>query len=154
MENTLAQAGIIQAMGMSAGPLRANLRLPMIATRDVGLAAAEELLSLSFQGKQTRELLGQRDLSMTECAAIIGKAIGKPDLVYKQLPDEQVRQAFIRLGMSASVANMLLELAAALNSGRISALEPRSSRNTTPTSYEAFVADQFIPVYEGKVKAA
>ncbi|HLB88077.1 MAG TPA: NAD(P)H-binding protein, partial [Terriglobales bacterium] len=76
MENTLAQAGIIQAMGITAGPLRPDLKLPMIATRDIGAVAAEELLKLGFQQKQTRELQGQRDLTMTEAAAIIGKAIG------------------------------------------------------------------------------
>ncbi len=60
MENTLAQAGIIQAMGVTAGPLRPDLKLPMIATRDVGAVAAEELLKLDFQQKQTRDLQGQR----------------------------------------------------------------------------------------------
>src|SRR5512146_1079083 len=32
MENTLMQAGIIKAAGMCAGPLRGDLKLPMIAT--------------------------------------------------------------------------------------------------------------------------
>ena len=33
----------------------------MIATRDIGEAAAEELLKLDFRQQHTRELLGQRD---------------------------------------------------------------------------------------------
>ncbi len=49
------------------------------------------LLALDFSGKQTRELLGQRDLSMDEATAIIGKAIEKPDLKYVQLPGEQMQ---------------------------------------------------------------
>ena len=36
MENTLAQANIIRMMGSSAGPLRPDLKVPMIATRDIG----------------------------------------------------------------------------------------------------------------------
>jgi len=159
MENTLAQAGIIQAMGITAGPLRPDLKLPMIATRDIGAVAAEELLKLDFQQKQTRELQGQRDLSMTEAAAIIakaigGKAIGKPDLVYEQLPDEQVRPALTQLGMSLNMANLILEMAAALNSGYMTALEPCSARNTNPTYYEVFVAEEFVPAYQGKARAA
>jgi uncharacterized protein YbjT (DUF2867 family) len=154
MENTLAQVGIVKSMGITAGPLRPDLKLPMIATRDIGAAAAEELLNLGFQQKQTRELQGERDLSMTEAAAIIGKAIGKPDLVYKQLPDEQVRGALTQLGISLNVANLILEMAAALNSGHMRALEPRSARNTTPTSYEVFVAEEFVPAYQGKARAA
>jgi len=41
--------------------------------------------------------LGQRDLTMTEAAAIIGKAIGKPDLPYKQLTDDQFRAALTQV---------------------------------------------------------
>src|SRR5579864_6447149 len=80
MENTLGQVGAIGAMGKAAGPLRGDLKLPMIATRDIGNAAAELLTTLDFSGKQTRELLGQRDLSMDEATSIIGKAIEKPDI--------------------------------------------------------------------------
>jgi uncharacterized protein YbjT (DUF2867 family) len=154
MENTLAQIGIIQKMGMAVGPLRPDLKLPMIATHDIGEAAANSLLNLDFRQKQTRELLGQRDISMTEVAQIIGRAVGKPDLRYAQAPDEQVRPALIQLGMSPNVANLLLEMSAALNSGHMRALEPRSGQNTTPTSYETFVAEEFVPLYEGKSAAA
>jgi uncharacterized protein YbjT (DUF2867 family) len=154
MENTLAQVSIIQGMGLTAGPLRADLKLPMIATHDIGTAAAEALLKLDFGGKQTRELLGQRDISMTEVATIMGNAIGKPDLKYIQLPDEQVRPALVRLGLSSSAADMILELAAALNSGHIRPLETRLAENTTPTSFETFVAEEVIPLYRGRSTAA
>ncbi len=154
MENTLSQVDIIHAFGMTAGPLRADLKLPLIATRDIGAVAAEELLKLDFQQKQTRELLGQRDLNMTEAAAIIGKAIGKPDLGCVQLPDEQVRIAMTQMGLSLDMANLILEMAAALNSGYMQPLEPRSPRNTTPTSYEVFVAEEFVPLYQRKTRAA
>ena len=153
MENTLAQIGIIRNTGMTVGPLRPDLKLPMIATRDIGEAAASALLNVDFRQKQTRELLGQRDISMSEVAQIIGKNIGKPDLRYTQAPDEQVRPALIQLGMSPNVANLLLEMSAALNSGYMRALEPRSAQNTTPTSYESFVAEEFVPLYEGKSAA-
>ena len=154
MENTLAQTGIIQAMGRAVGPLRPDLKLPMIATRDIGEAAANALLSLDFRQKQARELLGQRDISMSEAAQIIGRAIGKPDLRYTQAPDEQVRTALIQLGMSSNMADLILEMSAALNSGHMRALEQRSAQNTTRTSYEIFVAEEFLPRYEGKSAAA
>ncbi|MCM3905793.1 MAG: NAD(P)H-binding protein [Pyrinomonadaceae bacterium] len=150
MENTLAQIGIIQTMDMTAGPVRADLKMPMIATRDIGAAAADALAALDFNGKQTRELLGQRDLSYTEATTIIGQAIGKPDLNYLQLPDEQVRAAFLQMGMSANVAELILEMSNALNSGHMRALEQRSAENTTPTSFEAFVEEEFVPHFRGK----
>ncbi len=154
MENTLAQIGIIRATGITVGPLHPDLKLPMIATRDIGETAANALLNLDFRQKQTRELLGQRDISMTEVAQIIGRAIGKPDLRYTQAPDEQVRPALIQLGMSLNVADLLLEMSTALNSGHMRALEPRSAQNTTPSSYETFVNDEFVPLYEGRSVAA
>lgn len=154
MENTLAQIGIIQTMEMTAGPLRPDLALPMIATRDIGTAAAKALLALDFSDKQTHELLGQRDLSYAEAATIIGNAIGKPDLKYVQLPDEQVRGAFLQMGMSANVADLILEMSSALNSGYMKPLEERTAENTTPTSFESFVAEEFVPLYRGKATTA
>ena len=153
MENTLAQIGIIRMAGMAVGPLRPDLKLPMIATRDIGEAAASALLNLDFRQKQTRELLGQRDVSYDEVAKIIGKAVGKSDLRYSQAPDQQVRSAMMQLGMSSDMADLLLEMSASLNSGYMRALEPRTAENTTPTSYETFVNEEFIPLY-GKSAAA
>jgi hypothetical protein len=101
-----------------------------------------------------RELLGQRDVSYDEVAKVIGKAIGKPDLRYMQAPDQQVRSAMVQLGMSSNMADLLLEMSASLNSGYMRALEPRSPQNTTPTSYETFVKEEFVPLYESKSAAA
>jgi len=153
MENTLPQAAAISKMGFAVGPIRPDLKLPMIATRDIGAVAADALLNLAFHGKQTQEVLGQRDISYTEVAAIIGKAINKPDLKYAQLPDEQIRPAMVQMGMSEQFAGLILEMAASLNSGYMRALEPRTSQNTTPTSLETFVAEEFVPAYRQQAAA-
>jgi uncharacterized protein YbjT (DUF2867 family) len=146
MENTLGQPAAIRAMGKMAGPLRGDLKLPFIATQDIGAAAAELLLRLGFSGKQPRELLGQRDLSYDETAQIIGNAIGKPDLEYIQLSGEQMKPVLVQAGMSPNIAGLILEMSEALNSGHMRPLEPRSSQNTTPTSFETFVAEHFQPI--------
>lgn len=153
MENTLPQVGAIRKMGYAVGPLHPDLKLPMIATRDIGTAAADALLQPSVRGKQTRELLGPRDLTYTEVVATIGKAIGKPDLKYVQLADEQVRGAMVQMGMSDQFARLLLEMTAALNAGYMRALEPRTTQNTTPTSFETFVAETFVPAYQQQAAA-
>jgi uncharacterized protein YbjT (DUF2867 family) len=153
MENTLPQAVVISKMGLVVGPIRPDLKLPMIATRDIGAAATNALLNPSFRGKQTQELLGPRDITYPEVAAIIGKAVSKPGLQYKQLPDEQMRPALVQAGMSEQFARLLLEMAATLNSGSMRALEPRTSRNTTPTTYEDFVAEVFVPAYQHQAAA-
>jgi len=153
MENTLPQTGAIRMLGSTLGPVSANLKLPMIATRDIGAAAADALVRLAFRGKQTQELQGQRDLDYTEATTIIGRAIGKPDLDYIKAPDNQVQAAMVQMGMSENFAGLILELAAALNTGHIRALEPRTARNTTPTTFEAFVADSFVPAYQQQAAA-
>lgn len=154
MENLLPQVGLIHSLGSMAGPLRADLRLPLIATRDIGAAAAEALLRRDFSGKQTRELLGQRDVSYDELAKIIGAAIGKPNLSYMQAPAAQLRGALTRMGMSASMANLLLEMSESLNSRYMRALEPRSPQNTTPTTIEEFVTEVFVPAFRAKAAGA
>ena len=154
MENLLAQPGIIKSFGMMAGPVRADLALPMIATHDIAAAAAEALAKLDFRGHQTRELLGQRDLNYLEMAKIIGAAIGIPNLNYVQLPAEQVIQAITQMGMSKNMATLICEMADALNSGLVRALEPRSAANTTPTQFEQFVREVFVPTYKGQAAGA
>lgn len=154
MENVLPQVGVIQSFGIVGGPLRPDLLLSMIATRDIGDYAADALRKLEFHGKQTRELLGQRDLRYAEVATIIGKAIDKPGLAYIQLPPSQMKNALVQFGMSENVAGLLLEMSDALNSGYMVPLEKRSPQNTTPTSIEEFVGEKFMPAYRGRAARA
>ena len=153
MENLLFQIGVIKGFGTMAGPVKGDLRIPMIATRDIGDAAADALLQLNFQGKSARELQGARDITNTEAAKTIGAAIGKADLTYKQMPAAQLKPGFMQMGMSSNMADLLLELADAQNSGHLKALEPRSAKNTTATTLETFAAEVFAPAYRGQ-KAA
>jgi hypothetical protein len=149
MENILPQTGVIKSMGIMAGPVRADLPLPMIATRDIGAAAADALLTLKFAGKSSHELQGARDVTYTETAKIVGAAIGKEDLTYKHVPAVILKPILMQMGMSSSMADLLLEMADALNSGHMKMLEPRSAVNTTPTTLETFVAEVFLPAYRG-----
>ena len=48
---------------------------------------------------KSRELLGERDLSMAEVTAVIGRGIGKPDLSYEQFPYDQVQQVLTQMGV-------------------------------------------------------
>jgi uncharacterized protein YbjT (DUF2867 family) len=153
MENTLPQAAAIRMMGSAVGPFRPDLKLPMIATCDIGKAAADALLRLEFRGKQVQELHGQRDLDYREVTAIIGKAIGKPDLQYMQAPNDQVRAAMVHMGMSDNFAGLLLEMAGVLNSGQMRMLEPRTPGNTTATTFENFVSTFFVPAYQQQAAA-
>jgi len=154
MENTLPQAPAIHKMNSTAGPLRPDLRIPMIATRDIGNVASDALLHPTIRGKQIRELHGHRDLTYTDVTSTIGKAIGKTDLNYIQISGHQFGAALVQMGgMSQQVADLLVEMTAALNSGKMHSLEPRTPQNTTPTTYETFVNESFVPAYQEQVAA-
>src|SRR6202167_946402 len=154
MENNLAAIGMIHRMGIFGNALLPDVKLPMAATRDVGNYVAQRLLGLDFSGKQTRELLGERDLSMTEATAAIARGIGKPDLRYEQFPYDQVKQALTQLGVPPKGAAMYIEMYKAINAGVLVPLEPRSPENSTPTSFEQFVQDVFVAAYHGKAQGA
>jgi uncharacterized protein YbjT (DUF2867 family) len=154
MENNLAAIDMIHGMGLFGHALLPNLKVPMIATRDVGDYAAQRLLHLDFSGKQTRELLGERDLSMAEATAVIARGIGKPDLRYEQFSYDQVQQALAQTGFSPKKAAVYIEMFQAINAGLLAAQEPRSPQNSTPTSFETFVQDVFAPAYLGQATTA
>jgi uncharacterized protein YbjT (DUF2867 family) len=154
MENNLTAIGMIREMGIFGHALLPDLKLPMIATPDVGNYAAQRLLDLDFSGKQTRELLGERDLSMKEATAAIARGIGKPDLRYEQFPYDQVQQVLEQMGMPPKKAAVYIEMFKAINAGVLAAQERRSRENTTTTSFERFVQDVFAPAYHGKATTA
>ena len=154
MENLLPQAQSIQQTGKLVGTLRPDLPLPMIATRDIGDAAAQALRRLTFTSHQTRELHGYSDVTMNMAAQVIGREIGNPNLRYEQISDEQLRGVLLQMGASEDFAAKLLEMNAALNSGHMRALEERNEHNTTPTYFEKFVHQEFLPRFLEKTGAA
>ena len=146
MENLLQFIGLIKAMGMMAGTLRGDLPIGMVATRDICAVAAEALLKRDFSGQQTHELLGPREVTISEAAAVIGRAIGK-SLSYSKMPEMVVKPAMLRMGMSDDVARLLLEMMEAMNSGWMAPQEARSPANTTRTTIEVWVEEVFLPAY-------
>jgi uncharacterized protein YbjT (DUF2867 family) len=154
MENNLAAIDMIHGLGLFGHALLPDLKLPMIATRDVGDYAAQRLLDLDFSGKQTRELLGERDLTMTEATAVIARSIGKPDLRYEQFSYDQVEQVLTQMGFPRKKAGVYIEMFQAINAGVLASQEPRSPVNSTPTSFETFVQDVFLAAYHTKATAA
>jgi hypothetical protein len=139
--------GLIKTSGIMGNPMKADVRIPMIATRDIGDDVASQLLALSFKGKSTRELLGQRDITMVEAASAIGAAIEKPDLKYVQFPYPDAEKAMMQMGLSADYARLIIEMTRGFNEGVVYPTEKRSASNTTPTSIETFAKTVFAPAF-------
>lgn len=147
MENHLWSIPVIRSQGISGSPIRADVPIPMVTTKDIAEAASRLFLEGAFTGHTIRYLLGPRDLSMSEATRILGEAIGKPDLKYVQFPEEEGRKAMLGMGMSRSVVDAFLEMQRAFNAGRIRPTEGRYEGNTTPTTMEEFAGTVFANAY-------
>jgi len=147
MENLESTISLIKTQGIMGTPLRGDLKIPVIATRDIAHAASEYLSELRFTGKSVCDLLGHRDLSMIEMTEIIGKAIAKPDLQYVQFSYEAARLAMLGMGMSADMVRVFIEMYQALNEGRLMQGVVRTIENTTKTPFENF-AVEFAHLYQ------
>jgi len=146
MENLLMNIDAIRKMGVVGTPARADLAMPMIATRDIGNIAADRLLALDFSGKTTRELLGPKDITLAHATRAIATAISKPDLKYVELPYDDFRKAMIDKGVGPAAAAVFTELYRGINEGLVVPTEERSPDNTTPTTIEEY-SKSFALIY-------
>ncbi|HEY7527855.1 MAG TPA: NAD(P)H-binding protein [Candidatus Deferrimicrobiaceae bacterium] len=147
MENHLWSIPVIRAQGVNGGALRGDVPIPMIATKDIGEAAARLLREGTFTGHTIRYLLGPRDLTMSEATRVLGEAIGKPGLKYVEFPEEETRKAMTGMGMSRSAVDAMVEMERSLGGGRIRPTQQRNADNTTSTPLEEFAKTVFSTVY-------
>jgi uncharacterized protein YbjT (DUF2867 family) len=127
-------------------PLRPDLPLHMVATRDIAAAAVEEALADARPPHRVRELLGERPVTLQEATRVVGEALDRPELTYEQTSYEETRDAIIEYrGASPDYATALVDMYRAYNEGRMEPSDARSPENTTPTSIESFVEDVIVP---------
>lgn len=137
-ENFHAALPSILEHGVYADAFAPDVPIPMIATRDISAVGARALMARNWEGFVVRELLGPRDLSYADATRILGECIGKPELEYVRLPDNEIERILVDAGFSEDAARLHVELAGALSDGTIRAREERSPDNTTPTTFEEF----------------
>src|SRR6266567_5864114 len=138
MENLLMDIPLINQKGIAGSAVRGDQRFAMIATRDIAAYAAERLVKRDFVGNTVQDLLGQRDLSLNEATAVIGRAIGMPDLKYVQFSYEDAANGLVEMGVGEDLSRLFIEMSKALNDGLFAVNRPRTRDNTTPTSFEEF----------------
>lgn len=154
MENLLMSIDGIRMMNALPGFAPADVPSAMIATRDIGSYAAQRLAAHDFSGHSTQELLGPRDVTMRDCAGIIGRAIGKPNLAYVQMPFMLLESALASMGLPKSSVGLVIEMWKSANEGLLNPQEPRSEKNTTPTTLEQFAEEVFAPQFQRRAAGA
>jgi uncharacterized protein YbjT (DUF2867 family) len=147
LENTLSMTAMVKQMGIMGSPVRPDLKVPMVATKDIAAVALKHLLTKDFSEKSHEYVLGNREYTYTEIAQIYGRTIGKPDLKYVQFPYGDAKKAMMQMGMGESVVDKMNEFVKSMNEGKILEDVHRTPANTTPTPAEEF-AQVFKAVYE------
>jgi len=116
--NFLANIGMIKHMGIMGGNYGEGTKLVLVHPDDIAEVAAEELLGLSFSGKSVRYIASDEKTTL-EVAAILGKAIGKPELPWINFKDEDTVAGMTQAGLSLEIAENYAEMGAAMRSGEM-----------------------------------
>lgn len=146
MENFLRTIALVKSKGINGTAADGDHSIPMVATKDVAKIAAEHLAALDFEGKSIHAVMGPRNYTMREFTKIAGKAVGKPDLQYVQIPFEQAKQIFLGNGFTEDFVENLLGMAIGIKEG-IFNYQKRDEYSTTPTTAEEFAAEVYAPIY-------
>ena len=113
--NLLGFINTIKTQGVIATNYGGDSKKPWVSPIDIAAAVAEELLT-PFEGRKVRYVASD-EISCNELASLLGAAIGKPDLKWVMISDEQLLQGMISAGMNPKVAAGLVEMNASTNTG-------------------------------------
>jgi NAD(P)H dehydrogenase (quinone) len=102
--------------GLLMGNYGAEDRIVFVSPKDIADAVAEELLLLP-EGKTIR-YVGSEEMTYNEAAKIIGHAVGKPWLKWVLLSDKAMLQGLKMAKVPEKLAETLVEMQAAMHSGK------------------------------------
>jgi len=115
--NLLSFIPMIQSAGFIGAVYGDTDRLPLVSSKDIAAAAAEELLATGNVSHVRYVCSDERDCN--EIAAVIGNAIGRPDLKWITLSKEVVLNNLAISGLSDEYAAKLVELGEAIHNGKL-----------------------------------
>lgn len=102
------------AISSNMGPDTVNVH---VATKDIAEHVADEI-NHPGSARGVRYVASE-ELKNREVAATLGVAIGRPNLEWKQVSDEDYAQGLIAVGMNPAIARGLAEMYAAIGSGAL-----------------------------------
>ncbi len=118
-QNLLANIGLIKQAGIIGGNFSIpDGKFPIVDPSDIAAVAADALLKLDFTGISHRYIAGD-EVGTDKIAAVLGKAIGKPDLQWVKFSDEQALAGMLQAGLSQTIAENYVEMGQAMDSGKM-----------------------------------
>jgi uncharacterized protein YbjT (DUF2867 family) len=115
MENFGMILGAATGQGVLPAFFATDRKVPMIATPDIGKAAADALLDPPAANRVI-ELAGPAEVSFEDAAALLSKRLGKPVKAIR-VPDEAIVPSLTGVGVSENVAGLYKEMSQAMDSG-------------------------------------
>jgi len=143
MQNFFGLIDMIKHAGIIGYALRGDLKMPLVHTRDIAEVATKRLLDLDFTGHTHEFIGGAADLTMQEATAILGAAIGKPEMPYVEFSQADAKAGMLQAGIPETIADGYNELFDALNKGTYQEGYVRTPEVTTPTTLEWFAENEF-----------
>ena len=113
--NLLGFINNIKTQGVIATNYGGDNKKPWVSPLDIAEAVAEELVT-PFAGRKVRYVASE-EISCNDLASLLGAAIGKPDLKWVVIPDEQLLDGMIAMGMNPKIAAGLVEMNASAQTG-------------------------------------
>ncbi|MET4138250.1 NAD(P)H-binding protein [Pedobacter sp. UYP1] len=90
---------------------------PWVSPLDIASVIAEEI-GQSFEGR-TMRYIASDEVSPNEIARALGDAIGKPDLQWKVISDEQLLNSWLSAGFNPQIAQGFIEMQANQGTGKL-----------------------------------
>jgi uncharacterized protein YbjT (DUF2867 family) len=115
--NLLGFVAAIKKTGKITANYGGNDLITWVSPLDIADVIAEELTGPAT-GRSVRYVASDAH-TCTETARILGAAIGKPDLKWEIIPDEQMQERLISIGMAPHLAEGLVEMNAAMHNGKL-----------------------------------
>lgn len=115
--NLLSFIPVIKSQGAIVSNYDGDEKEPWVAPVDIASEIAKQITQ-PFEGR-TVHYIASDELSPNEVAAILGKAIGQPNLKWMAIPDEQLLNGMLGIGMNPGIARGLVEMNASRRGGRL-----------------------------------
>lgn len=107
--NLLGFIPLIKSQGMIAANYGGDDVASWVAPADIATAIAEEIDNPTVANRSFRYVASD-ELSCNEVARILGAAIGKPDLPWIKISNEQMLQGLLAAGMKPDIAEGYVEM--------------------------------------------
>jgi len=143
-ENYFLTLESIKAQGKIYLPVPGTLSRAMIGTSDIAQVAADALLKPEGSGRKVIELEGPDTLTFATAAERIGKGTGKP-VEHVEVSEDQARSAMTQMGLSESVAELMLELYRGFKNGQVAFEGGGNTHLKTTTPLEQFAREVLKP---------